>query len=65
MLNDMLDQSLDFVLRNDFMDAFSKRSQHKMHVFLLGFEVLDERAVERQKDQIVTPDHTSYQGHVD
>ena len=36
-----------------------------MHVFLFRVEVFDERAIEGEKDELVAPDNTADQTHVD
>jgi len=45
MLNDVLNNSLNLIFRHKIMDTFSEGDQHLTDIFLLGFQIFDERAI--------------------
>jgi hypothetical protein len=47
------------------MDAFCQGCQNLVHVFLFRIEVFDEGAIEGEKNELVAPNNTSNQSHVD
>lgn len=46
------------------MDALCQGSQDKMNIFLLGVQVLNQRTIEGQQDELMSPNDSRDQPHV-
>ena len=65
MLDYVLDYALYLVFGNYLVNTLGEGCQDLAHVFLFGFEVFYEGAIEGEKNQLMSPDYSADQTHVD